>query len=154
MRNDLRSRVRTTHTARISRFINEERLKLLRRITNWKFPHTGYDPIKAFQLTTGCPKVRGYFDTPLFSGMGEQIRLIFHMLNKWCLRFCLMYKTLKYNPPTLRKFKRKVGQVTEKFGKKPHLQRVRMQTGHRIKDLSLLLIIFGLFCFHIGTKCH
>ena len=28
-----------------------------------------------------------------------------------------MYKTLKYNPPTLRKFRRKVGQVTEKFGK-------------------------------------
>ena len=76
------------------------------------------------------------------------------MLNKWCGRFCLMYKTLKYNPPTLRKFKRKGGQVTDKFGKKTHLYRGRMQNGHRIKDLLSLLIIFGLFCFHIDTKCH
>ena len=51
-------------------------------------------------ICTGCPEVHGYFDTPHFSVMGHQIRLILHMLNKRCVRFWLMYKTLKYNPPS------------------------------------------------------
>ena len=59
-----------------------------------------------------------------------------------------------YNLPTLRKIKIKLGQITDKLEKKTLLQGGRMWTGRRIKDLSLHLIIFGLFCLHIDTKCH
>ena len=105
--------------------------------------------------STGCPKVHVNFDTPLFSGMGQRTRLIFHMLNKWCGRFCLMHKTLKYNPPTYRRFSRKVGQITDKLGKKTHLQRGRMRTCHRKKRVVLTFLnIFCLFCLHIEPKCH
>ena len=42
----------------------------------------------------GCPEVHLFFDTPLISGMGWQMKLIFYMLNKQRLRFDLVYRTL------------------------------------------------------------
>ena len=38
-------------------------------------------------LTTGCPKVHEYFDTPLFSGLGGPIMKSFDMVITECGRF-------------------------------------------------------------------
>ena len=67
---------------------------------------------------TGCPEVPHNFDTPLFSAITWDTRLKFLTLNVGCGRFYLMYKTLVYNLPTLKKIKRKLGQITDKLKKK------------------------------------
>ena len=59
---------------------------------------------------TGCPAVHDNFDTPLFSGIAWDIRLIFGVFKVWMLRFNYMYKLLRLVSVWFRKYLGKLEQ--------------------------------------------
>ena len=73
--------------------LKRETLKVTGVLAFWDYLSR---PLKCPPLTyepTGWFKVRGYFDTLLFSGQGWPILISFDMLIAECLRFFLMYNT-------------------------------------------------------------
>ena len=78
--------------------------------------------------TTGWFKVRGYFDTPLFSGPGWPILISFEVLIAECLRFFLMYNTwclMNLAPPkVVAENKVKISHISQNWRFSPFLTRV------------------------------